>query len=93
MWKNETERVELCSLESIEIDVRIRKRNIYFILADPQAVSAALLQIEELETEERQQILNVPAAKNRVTEYFEQDISAKVVAVDFPGVQNSLART
>jgi len=62
------------------------------VSADRLAVESALQQIAALDLDERQQILNQPAAKDRITTFFEQGITAQATALDFLGVNETLAR-
>ncbi|MFT4563798.1 MAG: hypothetical protein ACI9BW_003558, partial [Gammaproteobacteria bacterium] len=62
------------------------------VAADPLVVETALKQIAALDPDERQQILNRPDAKNGITGFFEQNIGAKATALDFPGIDDTLAQ-
>jgi serine/threonine protein kinase len=59
---------------------------------DSVAFQALLLQVDELETQLRQQVLSQSAAKDRITTFFEQDITTKAAARDFLGVDDSVTR-
>ena len=62
------------------------------VSVDPLVVEAALQRIAALDVDERQQILNRPAAKDGITGFFENNITAQATALDFPGVDETLAR-
>jgi serine/threonine protein kinase len=62
------------------------------VSVDPVVVESALQRIAALDVDERQQILNRPVAKDGITKYFENNIIAQATALDFPGVDETLAR-
>lgn len=61
--------------------------------SDRVRIETALQQIFELDADERQQILNRSTAKDGITAFFAQDISPKATALDFAGVDETVART